>query len=288
MSKHSFVWYRIRQFASAEKIDDVPSQDLLVLCGSISDIVIAIFRLDESGTSIYLRVPDFCASQVESIISFGKEKQEYPVCTKIQSLVELKLRKKSVYPLVSNPADMHHNVFSLFSSAPQGAIFLKLSHTDSKKTKRQYDSIKRRYEKQKDDAKNTNWHESACKAKADCRRFFHAQLFFGTLTPSDIDDFERILPCVGRDIEPNGLVRKKSILYNLKHPRRALDFLEKILLEKSKKSGMVLSENDIVPFVRFPENADRLQMEPASSETFSSGLAANVPDPQKEFEDGLS
>ncbi len=288
MSKLSFVWYHIRLFASVEKIDDVPTKDLQMLCDNIPDVIIAIFHLPESGTSIYIRVPESHSAQVDSIISFGHQKQEYPICTKIESLVEMKLSKKSIYPLVSDPSAVHQDVFSLLSSAPHGAVFLKLAHTDSRKIQRQYDSIKRKYDKQDDAVKKTNWHESACKAKAGCSRFFHTQLFFGTIILHNTDNFERILPCVGKHLEPNGLVRKRSILSDAKkNPLKALNYLKKILVGKAKKSNMILSTDDLLPFIRFPANADRLQMEPAPSDTFASGLSADIPDPQKQFEESL-
>ncbi len=287
--KQEFIWYRIRQFPSttSEKYDDTMDRDLRMLCDSIPDFMIAIFKLEKSGTSMYIRVPLESARQVESVPSFGKEEQEYPITTKISALAHMKLRKKSVYPLVTDVKDMHQDIFSLLATAPYGAFYIRLLHANSSNIKKQFDSLKKKHERQKEKQnKNTNWYESPMKSKAECSLFFYAEVFYATKLSSDIDLFESVIPYTDPNQEPNGLVRSKLILSNKKHPEKATASLKKLLLAPAKKTQMTLSQNDIVPFVRFPHDADHLQMDSATTDTFTNfAPEGQITDPQRQFEE---
>jgi len=280
-----YVWYQISPFAVSvtDKYDDVKDRDLQMLCNTIPDFVFVIFKLESTGTSMFLRIPKEYANNINSIASFGVTLLDAPRCTKIESLMELKLRKKSIFPLVIEK-EIHHDIFSMLSSAPYGVFCIKLLHANSKIIKKQFDIHRKRFERKKD-TPDTNFYERMLRVKSEQSIFFHAEIFFGCHT-NNVKSFYSIIPCTGDDMEPNSLVKKKLTSAKPKNTEKATTLLEKKFLRESQKSQMILSSIDILPFVCFAKHPEHQQIKSAQNKLHSNYYSTlrDVADPQHLFE----
>jgi len=284
-----YVWYQISPFASSvmDKYDETKDNDLQMLCNVIPDFVFVVFKLELSGTSMFLRIPKDYTHNVDSISSFGHKLLDFPRCTKIESLMELCLRKKSVFPLVADKKEIHHDLFSMLSSAPYGVFCIKLLHAKSDIIKKQFNRNHRKFEKKKDEKLDTNFYEKMLKSKSEQNIFFYSEIFFGCAT-NNVNAFRSIIPFTGDDLEPNSLIKKKLASQKQKDPEKATTLLKKKLLIASKKTQMILSGIDILPFVCFPKHVEHQQMKSAQNKLHSNSYSTihDVIDPQSSFESG--
>ena len=266
-----YSWYKINPFPSSagEKYDEKKDQDLLMLCRNIPDFLFAVFRLPFSGTTLCLRVPKSHERMVESIPSFGSNHCEFPIATKIDSFVRLKLAKSSLYPLACEKT-ASSDIFSLLSDAPFGVFGIKLRPAPSKTVTAKYRSLLRKKSKQHDGNTHFDPYEKNAKLKSECTTFFYSEIFFGVQKISDIGAFMGIIPYTSQHIEPNCLLQAKTVTSREKNLDAATKVLMKTMTEKCKGKNMILSDHDILSFVRFPENPQNVSLNTATSSTMAS------------------
>lgn len=283
-----YAWYQISPFATSvmDKYDETKDNDLQMLCNVIPDFVFVVFKRESSGTSMFLRIPSEYTHNVDSISSFGTKLLEFPRYAKIESLTELRFRKKSVFPLVYDKKEIHHDLFSMMSSAPYGVFCIKLLHAKSDIIKKQFDRNHKKFENKKD-VPDTNFYERMLKSKSEQSVFFYTDMFFGCAI-SDVVAFRSIIPFTGDDLEPNSLVKKKVTSQKQQNTEKATDLLRKKLLAASKKTQMILSGVDILPFVCFSKHVEYQQMKSAQNKLHSNSYSTihDVDDPQTRFESG--
>jgi len=280
-----YVWYEIGHFATSvtDKYDETKDHDLQMLCSVIPDFVFVIFKLKSTGTSMFLRVPKEYACNVDSIISFGTELLDFPRCTEIESLMELKLREKSIFPLPAEK-ETHRDIFSMSPSELYGVFCIKLLHAKSDIIKRQFDMNRKKFENKK--STDTNFYEKMTKSKSEQSIFFHAEIFFGCST-KDVGKFQSIIPYAKGKPEPNSLVKKKLVSAKHKDTEKVTTLLKKKFTSESKKTQMILSGVDILPFVCFSKHPEHQQIKSAQNKLYSSSYSTiqDVPDPQSLFEE---
>ena len=266
-----YSWYKINPFSSSvgEKYDVKKDQDLLMLCRNIPDVLFTVFRLPFSGTTLCLRIPKPHERMVESITSFGHNYCEFPIATKIDSFVSLKLAKSSLYPLACDHATSS-DIFSVLSDAPFGVFGIKLRHAPSKPVTAKYRSLLRKKSRQHDDNAHLDPYEKDAKQKSERTIFFYSEIFFGVQKISDIDAFRDIIPYTSQHMEPNRLLRAKTITSKEKNLDAATKILMKTMTEKCKGKNMILSDNDILSFVKFPDNPQNVSLDTATSSTMAS------------------
>ncbi|MCE9651728.1 MAG: hypothetical protein K8Q89_01500 [Nitrosarchaeum sp.] len=264
----TYSWFKIKPFSTTvgEKYDAQKDVDLMMLCEKIPDVLFAVFNLPKSRFTLCLRVPSNAGMMVRSIRSFGVESCDLPVVTKINALVQLKLAKNSVYPLGDKLAIS--NIFSVITNAPYGVFVIKLYHTDSKPIISKYEKLAQK--SKTSDTVHLDPHISKAKQKSECTLFFRCNMFFGVQNISDIKAFQSIIPYASEHIEPNRLVPAKIILSKAKNLDAATDHLKKIVTTQSNHKNMILSNQDILTFVRFPQNPEHLGLEPATFPTMAS------------------
>lgn len=271
MKKYS--WYVINPFAVAvgEKYDEKKDKDLLMLCRDIPDIVFLVFHLQNDGTVLCLRVPEEYSHKVDSIESFGTVLEPAYQITRIQSFVSLRLAKKPVYPLVND--DIESDIFSFLKDAPYGVFGIKLGHCSSKHILRQYNSL---LKKKDENNKCIDPYEKLARQKTESTVFFSSEIFFGTRQIFDVDVFREMIPHTLQH-EPNYLKEKNRVSLTAKNPDRATKHLQKILSSKPHKSNNILSESEVLQFVRFPKNSQNLRLDTAKSPSMSTELHDETP-----------
>ena len=266
-----YIWYKLQPYATAvgEKYDDTKDEDLLMLCRNISDILFIVFKLQTSGMTIAIRIPKMNQSMMESINSFGVIQCEYPLITKLDAFITLKLAKNYVYPLVPD-TKLSSDIYSIMSDAPYGIFGIKLGHADSKYVTRKYKSLLKKRPKNRDIV-HVDPYERFAKLKSESTSFYYAELFYGVKKISDIDSFEKVIPYTSSTLEPNRLIRGRVYTAKEKSLDAATKILQKTVKSKLKSKKIVLSEQDILPFVKFPEQPHNLSLDTAASPVMSSG-----------------
>jgi len=288
MTEHSYSWYKINPFSSsvAEKYDEQKDIDLQMLCHNISDVLFVVFKLPKTGLTLCLRVPTSYRSMVESITSFGFEYCEFPIVTNIDAFVKLKLAKNFVYPLVSDETAITSNIFSVLSDSPYGVFGIKLRHAPSKPVTKRYEVLQNKKKKRNNDGNGSSNtihidpYEKMAKQKSECTSFFYSEMFFGIKNIFDITKFMKVIPYTAQHVEPNHLIRGKIVTSTKKNFDAATDYLKKTVMVQCNNKNMILSDYDILPFVRFPENSQILGLDSAKSPTMASDSFA-----EREFKD---
>lgn len=281
--KTDYAWYLLRPFPEIinEKHDDVRDKDLRMLCSTIDDVLLCVFHLPSSGTSIYMRVPREYGKTVESISTFGHELQQYPVITRVGMVVQFKLKKKPVFPLVTDTKEIPHNIFSMLSHAPYGVFCVKLLHSPAKTVQQQFQRHHKKYAEKKD---KDNLHARVLKSKAECNVFYYADIMYGVQDVDKAESFENAIPCVGKAKEPNALVRRAATKNNKRNKDKATDRLRKFMLARPKKGNMILSADDILPFVCFPADTSHMRMEAAPADaSLNFASTEELVDPKAAF-----
>ena len=266
-----YIWYKLQPYAAAvgERYDNTKDEDLLMLCRNISDVLFMVFKLQTSGMTIAIRVPKMNQSMIESIKSFGVVQCEYPLITKLDAFVTLKLAKNYVYPLVPD-TKLSSDIYSIISDAPYGIFGIKLGHADSKHVIRKYKSLLKKRPRNSDTV-HVDPYEKLAKLKSESTSFYYAELFYGVKQISDIDTFERVIPYTSDSLEPNRLIRGRVYTAKEKNLAAATRILQKTVKSKLKSKKIVLSEQDILPFIKFPEQPHSLGLDTAASPVMSSG-----------------
>ncbi len=266
-----YIWYKLLPYSTAvgEKYDDTKDEDLLMLCRNIPDILFLIFKLQSSGMTIAMRVPKIYQSMMESIQSFGIVHNEYPLVTKLDAYVTLKLAKNYVYPLVPD-IKLSSDVYSIISDAPCGVFGIKLGHAPSKHVTRRYKSLLKKSKKAQDTV-HVDPYEKFAKQKAESTSFYYAEIFYGVKKISDIEPFEKTIPYTSDTLEPNHLITSRVFTARQKNLDAATKILQKTVKSKPKSRKTILSEQDIRPFVKFPEQPHILGLDTAASPVMSSG-----------------
>ena len=266
-----YIWYKLQPYPAAvgERYDNTKDEDLLMLCRNISDVLFMVFKLQTSGMTIAIRVPKMNQSMIESIKSFGVVQCEYPLITKLDAFVTLKLAKNYVYPLVPD-TKLSSDIYSIISDAPYGIFGIKLGHADSKHVIRKYKSLLKKRPKNRDIV-HVDPYEKLAKLKSESTSFYYAELFYGVKQISDIDTFERVIPYTSDTLEPNRLIRGRVYTAKEKNLTAATRILQKTVKSKLKSKKIVLSEQDILPFIKFPEQPHSLGLDTATSPVMSSG-----------------
>ena len=266
-----YIWYKLQPYAVAvgERYDNTKDEDLLMLCRNISDILFMVFKLQTSGMTIAIRVPKMNQSMIESIKSFGVVQCEYPLITKLDAFVTLKLAKNYVYPLVPD-TKLSSDMYSIISDAPYGIFGINLGHADSKHVIRKYKSLLKKRPRNRDIV-HVDPYEKLAKLKSESTSFYYAELFYGVKQISDIDTFERVIPYTSDSLEPNRLIRGRVYTAKEKNLAAATRILQKTVKSKLKSKKIVLSEQDILPFIKFPEQPHSLGLDTAASPVMSSG-----------------
>jgi hypothetical protein len=268
-----YLWYKIKPFSTSagEKYDEKKDEDLLLLCKNIPDILFQVLKTPKDRTTLTLRVPQDYGRMVDSIDSFGSTLNVSAVGMKIQLLSTLHLAEKSVYPLVYDKNNVGRNLFSTFKDMPFGVFGLKLCHATSHRISKQYDSIRKKNKQSEEkNVSKIDPYESKAKQKAECQSFFHCEMFYGVRTLTDDEDYEKLIPYFVSGMKPNHLIRGKRIVYTDKQRDRANDLYADMILSKPKKTSMILSDLDLLPFVRFPENPYNLGLDSAQTPTTSN------------------
>ena len=268
-----YLWYKIKPFSTSagEPYDEKKDEDLLLLCKNIPDILFQVLKTPKERTTLTLRVPEYYGRMVDSMDSFGSTLNAYPVGMKIQLFSTLHLAKKSVYPLVHDKKNIGRNIFSTFKDMPFGVFGLKLCHATSDHISKQYDFIhKKNKQYEEKNISKIDPYENKAKQKAECQSFFYCEMFYGVKTLTEDNNYEKLIPYFVLDMKPNHLVRGKRIVYTDKQRDRANDSYIDLILSKAKKTSMILSDLDLLPFVRFPENPYNIGLDSAQSPTSSN------------------
>jgi hypothetical protein len=275
-----YLWYVLNPFAvsAGDKHDDVKDRDLLMLCKDIPDILFQIFKTPKEGTTITLRVPKSYANNITSVESFGSKLTnsdgaspgEYAVGMKIDTLTTLRLTGKSAYPIITDKNNVDRHIFSTFKDIPFGVFGLKLLHAPSKIISKQYDSIRKKNKIHEENLSKTDPYEKYAKLKSECTSFFYTEMFYGVQNIHDDDKYEKFIPYYSETRKPNSLVSRKRIALSDKCRSKASDAYEKIIHTKYKKTNMVLSDIDLLPFVRFSENPYSISHDSAQTPTTSN------------------
>ncbi len=266
-----YSWFKINPFSSSvdEKYDEKKDDDLLMLCRNIPDIMFVIFKTPSAGTTLFLRVPTTHQRMVESIVSFGADLCEKHIIL-VDSFVRLKLEKSFLYPLVSDKT-VTSEIFSVFSDAPYGIFGIKLSHAPSKPIVSKYKSfLQKKARKNDEDKIHVDPYEKMIKQKSECTRFFYSEIFFGVQKLSDTGAFHDIIPHTAQHVEPNRLVQAKITIAKEKDLDAATKILKKTLETKCMGKNMILSDFDILPFVRFPTHPQNIGLDSAAIPTMAS------------------
>ncbi len=290
MKTEDYLWYVLKPFAvsAGEKYDEKKDQDLLMLCKNIPDVLFQILKTPKEGTTLTLRVPKSYGSTVEGVESFGSTLAvsswatpgEYAVGTKIYVLSTLKLAKKSVYPLVHDKNNIDRHIFSTFKDIPFGVFGLKLLHAESRHISKQYDSVRKKNKLHEEkNISKIDPYEKYAKAKSECTSFFYTEMFYGVKNIHDDVEYEKFIPYFSKTRQPNSLVNNKRITFSDKHRSKASDFYEKLIHTKCNKTSMILSDLDLLPFVRFSENPHSIGHDSAQTPTTS-----NVHTPEADFD----
>lgn len=275
-----YLWFVLKPFAVSvgDKYDDIKDCDLLMLCRDIPDILFQIFKTPKEGTTITLRVPKSYANKVTSIESFGAKLTnsdgatpgEFAVGLKIDTLTILKLVEKSAYPLVIDKNDIESHIFSTFKDIPFGVFGLKLLHAPSKIISRQYDVIRKKNKMHEENLTNIDPYEKFAKIKSQCTSFFYTEMFYGVQNIRDDEKYEKFIPYHSKTRKPNSLINRKRITFSDKRRDRASDVYEKMIHSKCNKTNMILSDVDLLPFVRFSENPYSIAHDSAQTPTTSN------------------
>ena len=274
MNNPKYLWYKLKPFASSagEKYDEKKDSDLIDICRDIPDVLFQVLKTPRQGTTITLRVPEDAGKKIEGFESFGHELREVPMAMRIEVITTMGLAGKSAYPLVRDTKNVSiSNLFSSFRDIPYGVFGIKMSHANSRIITKQYNAIRKR--NSRDGEKNTSGldpFEKFARQKSECTSFFYTEIFFGVRSIHDEHGYEKFIPCRGKERKPNGLVSKKRMAFADKHLDRANQFYEKMILSGPVKSTMVLSDSDLSPFVRFPENPYSVGLDSAQTPTTSN------------------
>lgn len=261
-----YSFYEINPFAASvdEKYDDKKDLDLLMLCRDIPDVVFLVFNLPQTGISMYLRVPEESKGKVDAIESFGTREDDNYITTQIQSLVNLKLAKSFIYPLIND--DVESDIFSYIKDAPYGIFGIKLNHNSSKKIISKYKSLLR---KKDEDGICVDPYEKLAKQKFECTVFFRAEIFFGVKQIDKIDLFAKAIPHTVKH-SVNYLKQKNKTSISEKNQDRATTTLKKILSSNCKGKNMILSDQEISQFIRFPKNPQTIGLDSAKTPTMAT------------------
>jgi len=288
MSDDPYLWYRLKPFAVSvgEKYDERKDDDLLRLCRNVPDVLFQIFKTPQEGTTMVLRVPKFYGGMVESNESFGSTPNDSPIGMKIDVLLTVRLAKKSVYPLVYDKKNIVSHIFSTFKDIPFGVFGVKLSHAPSHTISKQYDSIRK--QNKQNEEKNISKidpYEKHAKLKSECTSFFYTEMFYGVKSIRDDEEYKKFIPYLVDKREPNHLVLDKRAVFSDKHRNLANNFYENLILSKCKKTPMILSDLDLLPFVRFSENPYSIGLDSAQTPTTSNvhALETDFDNLDKEF-----
>ncbi len=282
MGNPRHLWYRLKPYSvsSDEKYDSKKDEDLLMLCENIPDLLFQIFMTPNQHTTISLRVPIQYKDNLDAIESF--ETNMSPMNTtdikhgstahvmKLQRFSTLRLASKSAYPLMHDRQDMHANIFSTFSKIPYGVFGLKLLHAKSDIISKQYDLVKKKNKRSYDKETATDPYERHAKQKSECSVFFHCEMFYGVQTAGDETHFENSIPYFSKTRKPNSLLNAKTVTSSKSNPEKAYDFYKKFVFSAAKKRPMILSNMDIMPFVRFPENPNSIGLDSGQASTMSN------------------
>lgn len=287
--KEEYLWYVLKPFSvsAGEKYDEKKDQDLLMLCKSIPDVLFQILKTRKDGTTISLRVPKSYGNMVDGVESFGTTLTicdsatpgVHAVGTKIDMFATVKLAKKSIYPLIHDAKNIDRHIFSTFKDIPFGVFGLKLLHADSHHMTNQYNSIRKNNKRNEEhDVQKIDPYEKYAKTKSECTSFFYAEIFYGVKNIHDDGEYEKFIPCFSKTRQPNSLVHSKLIKFTDKNRSRASDFYEKFIHSKCKKTKNILSDLDLLPFVRFSESPYSIGLDSAQTTTTS-----NISIPETEF-----
>ena len=163
------------------------------------------------------------------------------------------------------------HIFSAFKDIPFGVFGLKLLHAPSNIISRQYDSIRKK--NKQNEEKNTSRidpYEKYAKTKSECTSFFYCEMFYGIKNTHDEEKYQNFIPYLVKNREPNCITQNKRVTFTDKNRDKANDSYAKLLLSKSKKSSMVLSDLDLLPYVRFSENPYSIGLDSAQTPTTSN------------------
>lgn len=281
MSEKKYLWYKIKPFATSvsETYDEKKDEDLLRLCKNIPDILFQIFNTPQDGTTITIRVPEFYGETVEAVDSFGSVFNDSPIGMKIDVLSTLRLAEKSAYPLVYDKKNIDSHIFSSFMGMPYGVFGLKLLHAPSSLISKQYNSIRKKNKKHEEkNISKIDPYEKFVKQKSECTSFFYCEIFYGVKSFHDEETYKNGIPYLVERRKPNSLLQSKRIIFTDKHQNKANDYYEKLILTKSKKTSMILSDLDLLPFIRFSENPYSIGLDSAQTPTSSNVIVS-----EKEF-----
>lgn len=281
MSDEGYLWYVLKPFAvsAGETYDEKKDQDLLMLCKNIPDVVFQILKTPTEGTTLTLRVPKSYGGTVEGVESFGSTltvssgstSGEYAVGMKIDVFSILKLAKKSVYPLIYDKNNIDRHIFSTFKDIPFGVFGLKLLHAESRHISKQYDIIRKKNKQHEEkNISKIDPYEKYAKAKSECTSFFYTEMFYGVKKMYNGIEYEKFIPYFSKTRQPNSLICDKQITSSDKNKSKASDFYEKFIHAKCKKTSMILSDLDLMPFVRFSENPHAIGHDSAQTPTTSN------------------